>query len=202
VSPADARRLADVAELLVWLACRRPPSLGSGRLICVDGPSGSGKSTLGAALLHAAAPQGSTRLLHTDDMLDGWSGLPSLPGTIADDLIAPLGAGRPGSYRRYDWHAARFAETHEVKPVDLLIIEGVGSAGVRYADATTLLVWMEAPADVCLERGVARDGEAMRARLQQWRRDEADLFRRERTADRADVLVDGTGAADEAVVLR
>ncbi|MFT3871982.1 MAG: hypothetical protein QM714_04935 [Nocardioides sp.] len=53
---------------------------------------------------------------------------------------------------------------------------------------------MEAPADLRLARGVERDGESMRADWLTWRESEAKLFTAHRTAERADILVDGTGA--------
>ena len=44
-----------------------------------------------------------------------------------------------------------------------------------------------------LERGLARDGAAMRGRWEDWMREEALHFARERTAERADVRLDGCG---------
>jgi hypothetical protein len=41
---------------------------------------------------------------------------------------------------------------------------------------------------------VARDGEAMADRLRQWQVDEELHFARDLTPERADLLVDGTGA--------
>ena len=41
----DATAAGIVASVLA-----APPTLGAGRLVCVDGPSGSGKTTLAAAL--------------------------------------------------------------------------------------------------------------------------------------------------------
>ncbi len=38
------------AAFLVTSVLARPPTLGVGRLVCVDGPAGSGKTTLAAAL--------------------------------------------------------------------------------------------------------------------------------------------------------
>ena len=35
---------------MLALAASRPPTLGAGRLVCVDGPAGSGKTTLARAL--------------------------------------------------------------------------------------------------------------------------------------------------------
>ena len=39
---------SEVAGVVVDLALRRPPTLGDGRLVCIDGPAGSGKTTLAA----------------------------------------------------------------------------------------------------------------------------------------------------------
>ncbi len=128
-----------------------------------------------------------------DDLYDGWEGLPHLTGQL-DALLRPLAAGRPGSYRRYDWEADRYAETVTVDPVPLLVLEGVGSGSRSHADLSTVLAWVSAPAELRLRRGLERDGAGLRERWEQWMADEDDLFAREGTAQRADVLVDGTGA--------
>ena len=58
-----------------------------------------------------------------------------------------------------------------------------------------MLVWVEVDDELRLERGLERDGEAMSDHWRQFAIDERALFARERTRERADVLVDGTGAA-------
>jgi hypothetical protein len=81
--------------------------------------------------------------------------------------------------------------TCRVDPVDLLVVEGVGSGASSYASSITTLVWLEAPPALRLARGIAGRGAAP----PQWLRfmcDEEDLFRRERTRERADLVVDGT----------
>jgi hypothetical protein len=195
------RRVADIAELLAWSTFEKPPTLGSTRLVCVDGRAGSGKTSLGRALCKAASDLGSARLLHMDDMYEGWAGLgPELMGRINALLIAPLREDRPGRYQRFDWDRERFAEWHVVDPVDTQVLEGVGSAGSSYDDAITTLVWVEAPRALRLERGRLRDGEAVLPKWLRWMDDEDALFARERTRQRADVVVDGTGDAERAVV--
>jgi uridine kinase len=196
------RRVADVADLVVWAARMKPPSLGNGRLVCVDGAAGSGKSTLGMAVRDLAAEQGTSGLVQSDDLLDGWGGLHAAGATLHRHVLAPLYEGRPGRYRRYDWHAGRFAEEVTVEPVDLLVVEGVGSWRASYASLVTALVWVDAPADLRLARGIERDGEALRPQWEQWMVDEEHLFRRERTREHADLVVDGTGEAERAVILR
>ena len=177
----------DAAAVLA-AAQERPPTLGDGRLVCVDGPAGSGKTTLArqvAAL--AGAP-----VVHTDELLEGWGGLPGLAGTL-DRVLRPLAAGRPSAWRRWDWHADQWAEEHPLAPVPLLVVEGVGSGAGVLADLTTLLVWVEAPEELRLARGRERDGEAMMPHWERWLVEEGLEHARERTRERADVLVDGTG---------
>ncbi len=126
-----------------------------------------------------------------DDLFPGWSGLPHVDEQL-DGLLSPLGEGRPGSYRRYDWVAGEFAETVTVEPVPLLVLEGVGSGASRFDPLRTVLAWVEAPYDLRLRRGLERDGDAFAPHWEQWAADEDSLFAREQTRARADVVVDGT----------
>ncbi len=181
----------DAAERLLHLARSRPPTLGAGRLIAIDGPAGSGKTTLAAAV---AAQAPGALVLHLDDLYDGWQGLPRVADQLAA-LLEPLGHGTPSSYRRYDWSAGRYAETMPVAPSELLVLEGVGSGVSRVAPLVTALAWVEAPAEVRLRRGLHRDGEAVRPQWERWQVDEAVLFAREETRRRADLVID-TGAGE------
>ena len=175
--------LARVLELLA----ERPATLGEGRFVSIDGPAGSGKTTLAEVVAEGR----EARIVHMDDLFPGWSGLPHIDEQL-DGLLRPLGEGRAGSYRRYDWLAGEFAETVVVEPVPLLVLEGVGSGASRFDPLRTALVWVEAPYDERLRRGLERDGDAFAPHWEQWARDEQDLIARERTRDRADVVVDGT----------
>jgi uridine kinase len=161
----------------------------------VDGPAGSGKTTLAAALRRSARDllpdRGTVQVVHMDNLYAGWSGLDAGMTTVAASVMEPLRAGRPGSYRRFDWHAMAFAEEQVVDPVDVLILEGVGSGAAAYDDAITYLVWVEAPPVVRIDRGLARDGEPMRAQWEAWQAREDAMFARERTRQRADVTIDG-----------
>ena len=63
--------------------------------MCVDGPSGSGKSTLARRVARIAEDRGLTvHVLHADDLLDGWDGLPGLGRGLHDYVVGPL-ASRP-----------------------------------------------------------------------------------------------------------
>ncbi len=191
------------ADEIVRAVLARPATLGTGgRLVCVDGPAGSGKTTLGAALerrfrdalgaADAATALAQVRLLHMDDLYDGWSGLETGRGQLASSVLEPLRSGRPGHYRRYDWHRLAYAEDLVVEPCEVLVVEGVGSTNPVHDDVTTCRVWVEAPPEIRTGRGLARDGERLREHWLAWQEQEDALFAREGTRERADVVVDGT----------
>ena len=172
-SPSDASRVLDLTR-------SRPPTLGDGRLVCVDGPAGSGKTTLAEQL---GAP-----VIHLDDLIEGWSGLRTVDAQL-EGLLRPHVSGEPGSYRRYDWLAREYAETVTVPPAPLLVLEGVGSGSLVVADLVTVLVWVEAPHDVRMARGIERDGDAFAPYWEMWAAEEAEQFVRNRTRERADLVL-------------
>ncbi|MDF1603879.1 4-amino-4-deoxy-L-arabinose transferase [Nocardioides sp. YIM 152315] len=179
---------APSAERVLELAWSRPATLGDGRLVCIDGRAGSGKSTLARAVTALAGDD--ERVVHMDDLYEGWSGLPTIDAQL-DGLLRPLAAGRPGGYRRYDWERGEYAETVSVSPGSLLVLEGVGSGSRGTVDLATVVVWIEAAYDVRMRRGIERDGEAFAPYWEQWAAAEAEHFARHRTRERAD-LVFGT----------
>jgi energy-coupling factor transporter ATP-binding protein EcfA2 len=191
----------DTARRIVATVLTSPATLGEGRLVCVDGPAGSGKTTLAAALrrgfravlggLDGPPSRDAVALVHMDDVYAGWGGLDAGRRTVAADVVEPLRHGRPGRYRRYDWHRDAFAEEHVVGPVDVLLLEGVGSGNAAYGEAITCLVWVETGSALRLQRGLDRDGSAMRGHWLAWGRQEDAMFERERTRERADLVVDG-----------
>ena len=187
-SPSDAP--TGPAGVVLDLVAGRPATLGSGRLVCVDGPAGSGKTTLATELASAAAAP----LIHTDDLIEGWDGLPGLPATL-EALFGQLAQDRPGEVPHYDWDAGRFTEPHTQEPVPLLVVVGVGSGTLPAARWATVLVWVDAPYDLRMHRGLERDGEAFAPHWTAWAEAEARHFAEQRTRERADVVVDGTGAA-------
>ena len=177
---------------VVDLLLDRAPTLGAARLLCVDGPSGSGKTTLAAQAVDEVRRRGrSVATVHMDDLYDGWGGLRGSGAVLHQQVLAPLAEGRPGAYRRYDWHRGAYAEEHPVPVLDVLVVEGVGAWRTGHADLVTVLVWVEAPSVVRLERAVRRDGAHLEPQLLTWRHEEGRLHADEATRDRADLVVDG-----------
>ncbi len=160
----------------------REPTLGPGRLICVDGLAGSGKTTFAAELGRLTR----AHVVHLDDIYPGWRGLDEVaPEVLA--LLTDLAAGKPGHYRRWDWQRNRHAEVVQVHLTPLLVLEGVGSGQRAWADLITTLVWIDAAQETRLRRGLARDGAQVRRHWLQWQADEQDLLSREQTDVRADL---------------
>ena len=177
-----------------------PPRLGGTRLGVVDGPSGSGKTTFAqdwAAAVRSAGCESvavfSSDLLATWDEPFGW-------WTAFDDgVLQPLSRGRPGRARLTDWTAGppQPGDWLTIPVPDVLILEGV-SCGRRALDGrASLLVWIElADRAARLDRAVGRDGERARAHLTTWQQDEDGFYAVDRTAERADLVVDvGTDEA-------
>lgn len=127
-------------------------------------------------------------------MYDGWDGLPRIGDQLAS-LLGPLSRGEPGTYDHYDWQAGRYSRTVTVEPVPLLVLEGVGAGLAAHDDVGTLLVWVTAPDDVRRTRAVERDGADFALRWDAWAAGEAVHYARERTWERADLVVDGLSGA-------
>ena len=181
-------------ERLAGRVLDAPARCGTTRLVCIDGPAGSGKTTLAAALAAAVETRGRTvAVVHVDDLLEGWDGLDAVGRSAHQLLVEPWAEGRAGGYRRYDWHLSAFAEHHEVPPADVAVLEGVGSGSPAYAGLVTVLVWVEAPEKVRLARGLERDGAELMPQWHRWLVAERRFHARERTRERADVVVDGSG---------
>ena len=186
-------RFADLAAAVA----AAPPRLGRTRLVCVDGPAGSGKTTFAARLAGALADRGvATTVLHMDDVYAGWT-LAGAADRVAAGVLAPLREGRPGAVARYDWDAGRFDGQVVVPVTPVLVVEGCGSAPRSVDAGTVLRIWVEAPPDLRLHRGLERDGTAMREHWLRWREEEAAQFAAEDTRARADLRVDGAPAVPD-----
>ena len=130
-------------------------------------------------------------VVHLEDLYGGWT-LTGAVARLCAGVLRPLSEGRSGGYHRYDWDAGRFAAEPVAVPLPrVLVVEGCGSAPRALDPWTTLRVWVEAPAEVRLVRGLARDGAEMAAEWQRWQVTEAAAFAAEGTRTRCDLFVDG-----------
>ncbi len=173
---------------------RRPPRLGTTRLVAIDGPSGAGKTWFASRL----GKQLNAPVVHTDDLLDGWDDQLTFWPRLEAQVLEPLRRGEPGAYQRYLWHRREFggAWVH-VPPAHAVLVEGVSAARQPIHTQLSMAVFVVAPADLRFTRALARDGDdsiAFRAYLERWRVVEDRHFAADDTQARADLVVDG--AAD------
>lgn len=184
-----------VDDLLDLSEQRKSIGPGTTRLICIDGLAGAGKTTLAAALAHRAGVRGTgVEVVHMDDLYRGWGGLLEAGESLFRQVVKPLSGGASSArYLVFDWDAAAFRSSHEFAAPDLLIVEGCGSGFPPVAEQAGVVVFLDAPDDIRLTRGLARDGEAMRPQWEAFMASEKVLENRDHTRDRADVVLDHQG---------
>jgi uridine kinase len=177
-SPGSVSWIADAVR-------RAAPRAGGTRVVAIDGRSGAGKTSLAAALRQRLqAP-----VVSLEDLYGGWDGLERGISLLVTAVLEPLAAGQAARVPRYDWVAREWAPPTLLEPPDVLIVEGVG-AGARRAHALeSVLVWLEVPAAVRRKRALDRDGETFVPYWDQWAAQEDLMLARERTPDRADIVL-------------
>ena len=181
-------RLDDVGDGITRIAAaarRAAPQAGATRVVAVDGRSGSGKTSLAALLSgRLRAP-----VVSLEDLYGGWDGLEHGIDLLVSAVLEPLAAGRAARVPRYDWIAGKWAVPVVLEPPDVLIVEGVGAGARRAAAFESVLVWLEVPAPARKQRAIARDGATFAPYWDQWAAQEDLMLARERTPDRADIIL-------------
>lgn len=114
--------------------------------VAIDGRGGSGKSTLAEALRQRL---GGGQVVHVDDFSDR--------KFLLESVIQPLRDGREGRFQKYDWNRREPGDWTSVQPGGFIIIEGVYALLPQFVDHYDVKVWVECPAQVGFERGLARD---------------------------------------------
>lgn len=155
-------------------------------LVGIGGHGGAGKSTL-ARMIPGA------QIVSTDEFWDG-AGF-ELP-RLGRQVVWPLERGDEARYESWDWAAGRAAGTRVVSPTGVIVIEGVCALHRTLREAYAVRVWVDAPYDIRLQRGVARDGEEARATwVDVWMPSEDRYVAGDDPVSSAHVIVDGGGEA-------
>jgi ABC-type dipeptide/oligopeptide/nickel transport system ATPase component len=160
------------------------------RIIGIDGPSGSGKSTLGKRLARlSGAP-----LIQIDDFVS-WPDFAGWWPRFDDQVLAPLINGDAAHYQVRDWDNDEFGTSlngwKTAEWASVVIVEGVTCTRWESATRLAYAIWVEAPAELRLQRGIERDGETHRHLWLRWMREEQAFFDNDRTRSRADLRVLG-----------
>jgi hypothetical protein len=189
-TPAPLRSFAWLATII----SESEPHCGDVRVVAIDGRGAAGKSTF-AARLHAAvsATTPSTALLHTDDFAS-WETFFGWWPRFEEQILAPWAHGNLARYQRYDWTTREFGPPEQCAPPSVLILEGVGSGRAAADRWLSSLIWVQTGQLTRRRRAEVRDGEELREFWRLWLNEEEAHFRRDPTAVRADLIVDGDPA--------
>jgi uridine kinase len=177
-----------VGRIVAGVAGRSP--VNGIRIVGVDGPSGSGKSLLAAQISASlAAP-----VIEIDDFVS-WDCFAAWWPRFDTQVLTPLLDGRDAVYQARDWSdwygsSLGVWKTQSWSPT--IVLDGVTCTRRETVGRVGYAVWVEAPAELRLARGMARD-TAFPGKEELWLRwmqEEETFFTAEDTRTRADIIVD------------
>ena len=186
-----ASYITDIAARIMKIPAGDRPAI-----IGIDGPGASGKSILADGL---AKELKECAVVHFDDFY-----LPEAKGEgygirfnwrrLECRVLIPAMEGRRVRYRKIDWSTGRLSEWVSLVRPAYLIVEGVYSLRAELREYYDFRILVSAPYAIRLDRGVRRDGEAMRSMwVDSWMPEEAAYFASAAgPAETADTIVDGT----------
>lgn len=158
------------------------------RIVGVDGPSGSGKTTLATRL---AALTGAP-VIPVDDFLS-WRHLDDWWPRFDAQVLRPLTSGQAAHYQARnwsDWYGDSLDAWKTIPWSPLMIVEGVTSTRAAAGDRLAYRIFLDAPAELRLTRGLERDGAEHRELWLDWMSREQAFFDADRTRARADLYTD------------
>jgi hypothetical protein len=190
---------AVVGELMDGRRPQRRPFV-----LAIDGRSSNGKTHLAERIV-ALVPR--TAVVHTDDVAwnhsrFGWDDL------VLSGVIEPLRRGEAVDYRPPAWDArGRPGSIWVAADAGLVVVEGVGAGRASLAAHVDAVIWVQSDPDVveCRSRARVDAGEIDAAGYEGWMSEEVPFQARERTWERADLVVSGSATLDDPtgiVVLR
>ena len=131
-------------------------------LIAIEGFGGSGKTTFAKKL---ASMLGDAFVINIDDFIvkeklveKSWDKGAFDRARLEDEILAPLAAGKPASFRKLIWDTNELSEPMAVPDTKHLIVEGISSYHPSISRYYDYKIWIDTPMEVAKERGRARDG--------------------------------------------
>jgi uridine kinase len=178
---------------------KMPPEGMTTRVVAIDGPGGAGKSTLAKRL---AKEFGGAQIVETDDFAS-WDNPLNWWPRLKQEVLESLARNEPSRYRRSNWGDDDTERWGEVSPAEFVILEGVSSSREAFRPFLTYSIWVDAPRDLRLARGLDRDQkvrtskglepnhEEARANWERWMTAEDDYVAREKPREHADLVLRG-----------
>ena len=127
-----------------------------------------------------------------DDLYDGWINPLGLYLCAKLREIAQAHVDhRPFSISPYDWKKSLAGPALTILPVDLLIIEGVGSGQSAIREFVETKIWIDLEPIVGLRRVLVRDGFEIEEPMLAFLEEQQIHFTKEGTRDAADFYLNG-----------
>jgi uridine kinase len=156
-------------------------------IIVIDGRAGSGKSTLALDLQNELFRSGESmpRVIHMDDLYEGWHGLAQGVDYLQRVVISPLLATGASSWQEFNWELKTRDRWREFSGGTPLIIEGCGSLNRFTHTLAHLTVWLDVSVEIRKQRWLERDGHIFDQYFDIWAAQELDFMAREKSAELA-----------------
>ena len=157
------------------------------RIVAIDGLGGAGKSSFAQ---HLSIALGGADIIHTDDFAS-WENPVDWWPQLIEKVLEPVAQKEMVRFQRSRWDAGKDRGRVDLRPDEFLVVEGVTAARKAFAAYLTYAIWIDAPEELRLRRGLERDGQTARNQWELWMEDEARYQSRERTDERADLVIKG-----------
>jgi uridine kinase len=154
-------------------------------IIVIDGRAGSGKSTLALDLQNELFRSGESmpRVIHMDDLYEGWTGLAQGADYLQRVVLGPLLANGTSSWQEYNWELESRERWREFSGGTPLIIEGCGSLNRYTSTVAHLTVWLDVSVEIRKQRWLERDGHIFDKYFDSWAAQELDFIAREKSPE-------------------
>ena len=163
-------------------------------IIVIDGRAGSGKSTLALALQNELFRSGESlpRIIHMDDLYEGWNGLAQGADYLQRVVLGPLLATGTSAWQEYNWELEARDRWREFSGGTPLIVEGCGSLNRYTHTVANLSVWLDVSPEIRKQRWLERDGHAFDSYFELWAAQELDFIAREKSPEFAQFGLTGS----------
>jgi len=180
----------------------KSPKAGGTLFVAIDGRGGSGKSTLAKLLSRKLEAE----IIRTDDFA-GWDNPLNWYPNVIKQVFNPIKNGATTlSYKPTSWWKNHHPEPVVNQPVTkIMILEGVSSSRKELRDYISLSIFVDTPKEICLKRGVERDGntgkseEELTKIWKDWLAEEDEYMKRDNPKMNADIVLDGTKPFEEQI---